>query len=699
MKLLSTLFAILLIQQCSMPQKDKQKTEKYTNALIEESSPYLLQHAHNPVNWMPWGEAALKKAKEENKPLLISIGYSACHWCHVMEEESFEDTTVANLMNENFICIKVDREERPDIDQVYMNAVQLMTGRGGWPLNCFATPDGRPFYGGTYFPKENWMDILNKINTLYREEPNKVDEYAENILKGIKENEIVEVNLPQDSFQISDFEEGLQKWKGSFDSEYGGNRQAPKFPIPNNYLFLLNYYHHSGDENVKHHLLLTLEKMAFGGIYDQIGGGFARYSTDLEWKVPHFEKMLYDNAQLISLYSLSYRMNKNPMYRKVVEESIQFVEEELTAENGAFYSSLDADSEGEEGKFYVWTKSELKSLLDDNYPIAKAYFNINSYGHWEKDHYILIRKKQNQKLAKQFDLSLEAFEQKVESIKTRLKKARDKRIKPGLDNKSLTSWNALMISGLVDAYYSFGQEEFLQKALKNAHFIEKQQSREDGGLWHNYKDGKSSINGFLEDYSFTIEAFIKLYEATLDQKWLDRAKSLADYSIENFYDRETKLFFFTNHKEPQLVNRSKEINDNVIPASNSSMARNLFRLSKLYPKENYHTLSKKMLQQMVPQFNTYLPSYTNWAILLMEYAEPFYELAVSGKEAKEVLMEIHNHYIPNKVVLGSTKDRAPIELLKGKWVEGETYIYVCENRQCLRPVTQTEEAVKLMHRP
>jgi len=679
-----------------MPTTEKQNQHSHTNALVNESSPYLLQHAHNPVNWMPWGEEALSKAKEENKPLIISIGYSACHWCHVMEEESFEDTAVAKLMNENFVCIKVDREERPDIDQIYMNAVQLMTGGGGWPLNCFATPDGRPFYGGTYFPKEKWMEILNRINQLYREDSSKVYDYADQIVQGIKSTELIEVKQAKDSFQLADFEAGLEKWKSIFDSEYGGNQQAPKFPIPNNYLFLLNYYYHSGDEKIKHHLLLTLEKMAYGGIYDQIGGGFARYSTDLKWKVPHFEKMLYDNAQLISLYSISYRLNQNPLYKKVVEESIGFVEEELTAPNGAFYSSLDADSEGEEGRFYVWTKEELKSLLGTDYDLAKAYFNINSYGRWENENYILIRKAHNDELAEKFNLSPSDFEDRIASIKQTLKQARNKRVKPGLDDKSLTSWNALMISGLVDAYFSFEETSYLEKAIKNANFIQKQQMREDGGLWHNYKDGKSSINGFLEDYSFTIEAFIKLYEATLDYQWLEQAKSLTDYSIDHFYDKKSKLFYFTNHKDPKLVNRSKEINDNVIPASNSAMGRVLFRLGKLYPDEDYEKVSREMLQQIVPRFEDYLPSYSNWAILLMEHSETFFELAVSGKDAKKKLLEIHKQLIPNKIVMGNTKDEAPIELLKGKWVDGETYIYVCENFQCLRPVTEVEEALQLM---
>ena len=679
-------------------QSELSKLEEHTNELVHETSPYLLQHAHNPVNWMPWGEKALEKAKTENKPILISIGYSSCHWCHVMEKESFEDTTVAALMNKHFICIKVDREERPDVDQIYMNAVQLMTGRGGWPLNCFATPDGRPFYGGTYFPKENWMEILNNISKLYREDYEKIDEYASNLLQGIKENEIIS-NPAQDddSLDLNMLDNGLASWKNSFDNQYGGRNQAPKFPIPNNYQFLLYYYYHTGDQDIKNHVLLTLEKMAYGGIYDQVGGGFSRYSTDINWKVPHFEKMLYDNAQLISLYSIAFRLNQNPLYKKIVEESIAFVFEELSDKSGAFYSALDADSEGEEGKYYVWKKEELQSVLsEDEYEYAKDFFNINSFGLWEHGNHVLIRKYHNEELAKKHNLSVAELESKIESIKAKLKSERDNRIKPGLDDKTLTSWNALMISALVDAYYSFNNKDYLDKAIESANFLKKQQLKKDGSLWHNYKEGKSSINGFLEDYCFSIEAFIKLYEATLEQKWLNLAKVLADYSIDHFKDNESSLFYFTSNEDADLISRSKEVNDNVIPASNSTMARVLFKLGKLYPDSKYEAISRNMLLQIKDKFNSYLPSFSNWGILLMEQTKPFYELAITGKEAKEKLLEIHKQFIPNKVILGTTKNEVNLALLQDKWIDGETTIYVCENKVCLRPVNQANDAINLM---
>lgn len=680
-----------------MPQNKeniKDNEHQYTNALVDETSPYLLQHAHNPVDWMPWGDEALEKAKAENKPLLISIGYSACHWCHVMEHESFEDTAVAKIMNENFICIKVDREERPDIDQVYMSAVQLMTGSGGWPLNCFATPDGRPFFGGTYFPRAKWLDVLDQIQTVYTEDYERIEEYANKLTAGIKASELIQKSDSSDELNMTVFSEGMQRWKSVFDPVYGGNNQAPKFPIPNNYEFLLNYYFHSGDESAKEHTLLSLKKMAYGGIYDQIGGGFARYSTDEEWKVPHFEKMLYDNAQLLSLYSKAYQLEDDPLYAKIVAETIQFLDEELSDESGAFYSALDADSEGEEGKYYVWKKEELKTLLAEDFDFAKEYFNINAFGFWEDENYVLIRDKDNEELAKKFELSLSQFESKIEEIKSRMKEERTKRIKPGLDDKSLTSWNALAIKGLVDAYLSFGEAEYLQKALKNANFIHEHQTQKDGALWHSYKNKRSTINGYLEDYCFTIEAYIALYEATLDQVWLDRSKELADYTINHFYDEESAMFFFTNDNDPKLISRKTEVSDNVIPSSNSSLAKGLFLLGKYFEDEKYSELSQQMLQNMIPQFNNYLPSYSNWGILLMYNSQAFYELAICGEEAIQRVLEINAEFKPNRLLMGSVKEESNLALLESKWIEGQTTLYVCENKVCQLPVTESSKALQ-----
>ena len=676
------------------PKKATKDTtqHKHTNNLINQTSPYLLQHAHNPVNWYAWGDEALAKAKAENKLLLISIGYSACHWCHVMEHESFEDEAVAKIMNDNFICIKIDREERPDIDQIYMNAVQLITGRGGWPLNCFALPTGEPFYGGTYFQKEQWTQILNNVAKEYKVAPQNVIEYATKLTEGIKTSEMLPMVKDETPFSMSVLEAGVANIKKRFDYVEGGGASAPKFPMPNNYEFLLQYYYHTKDQEILDLVELTLDKMAFGGIYDQIGGGFARYSTDKYWKAPHFEKMLYDNGQLVSLYAQAYQLTKKPLYKKVVNQTLAYIQREMTAKNGAFYSSLDADSEGEEGKFYVWGKEELKSILQEDFEFAKAYYNINSLGKWE-GHYILLRKKDNAKIAKLFNITEDEVVKRVDKINALLLKERGNRIRPGLDDKTLTSWNALMLKGYVDAYNAFGEEDFLNAALKNANFIVSTQVRKDGGLNHNYKNGTSNLDGYLEDYAFTTEALIALYQATFDEKWLQHAQGLTDYAIDHFYDPTTGFFFFTANEAKGLVARKMELTDNVIPASNSSMAKSLFLLGEYYYNADYSKKSKQMLKNIEGQIPQYISGYSNWGMLMLNNVKPFYELAISGKKAHEKRQEFNQHYIPNKLLVGSIK-KSKLPLLEMKEIKGATMIYVCYNKTCQLPVEAVSEALK-----
>jgi uncharacterized protein YyaL (SSP411 family) len=666
-------------------------THQHTNSLIHQTSPYLLQHAHNPVNWYAWGEEALAKAKAENKLLLISVGYSACHWCHVMEHESFENEEVAQIMNDNFICIKVDREERPDIDQIYMNAVQLITGRGGWPLNCFALPTGEPFYGGTYFQKDQWVQLLNNVAKEYRTAPQNVIDYANKLTAGIKTSELLPMVKDSAPFTMNVLKAGVANIKKRFDYVEGGGSSAPKFPMPNNYEFLLQYYYHTKDKEILDIVELTLDKMAFGGIYDQIGGGFARYSTDKYWKAPHFEKMLYDNGQLVALYAQAYQLTKKPLYKHVVYQTLEYIEREMTAKNGAFYSSLDADSEGEEGKFYVWSKQELEGLLKEDFDFASSYYNVNSTGKWE-GHYILLRKKDNATIAKLFDLSEAEVVTKINTINATLLKARSHRIRPGLDDKTLTSWNALMLKGYVEAYNVFGEEDFLKAALKNANFIISTQLRKDGGLNHNYKNGVSNLDGYLEDYSFTIEAFITLYQATFDEKWLTYAKQLTDYAIVHFYDAETGFFFFTSDNAKGLIARKMELTDNVIPASNSSMAKALFLLGEFYYNKAYTKKSNQMLKNIEAQIPQYISGYSNWGILMLNHIKPFYEVAISGKKAHEKRKEFNQNYLPNKLLVGSlTKSKLP--LLKMKEVNGSTMIYVCYNNACQLPVKKVSEAL------
>ena len=681
----------------------KMNEKKNLNRLIHESSPYLLQHANNPVDWFSWSDEAWTKAKTENKLVLISIGYSACHWCHVMEHESFEDEEVAEIMNKHFVCIKVDREQRPDVDQVYMTAVQLMSGSGGWPLNCFTLPDGRPIYGGTFFPKDTWIKTLLTLADVYKDDPEKVLKYAEELTGAVKNSELVPAFVEKQKFTSAILKECVENWAKRFDNREGGPMKAPKFPLPNNYQFLLRYsaltsHSLAGRDGVGSHILLTLEKMAYGGIYDQIGGGFARYSTDSEWKAPHFEKMLYDNAQLVSLYSEAYQFSKNPLYKNVVFETLEFIQREMTSPEGAFYSALDADSEGEEGKYYVWTVDELKNILGDDLKLFADYFNVNEVGHWEEENYILLRKQPDEEIAKRFGISTDILQKKISELKKKVLAVRETRIKPGLDNKILTSWNALMIKGYADAYSVFHDKEFLNSALKAANYILENLSREDGGLWHCAgRDLKSrpTINGFLEDYAFTIEAFISLYQVTFDEHWLYKAKSLLEYSLAHFHDSSSAMFYFTSDLDTALIARKMEIQDNVIPSSNSTMARSLFYLSNYFDNKNYLELSEKMLMQVQEGIPQYGSAYSNWAMLMQHFLYPFYEIAIVGNSVDEKRKELSERFIPNAIFAGS-KGESKLPLLQERFVQDKTYLYICLNKTCKLPTENTEEALRLI---
>ncbi|MFD1616520.1 thioredoxin domain-containing protein [Gelatiniphilus marinus] len=692
------LFFIVLIS-CKGPNAETMK-HKHTNNLINETSPYLLQHAHNPVNWNPWNSKTLTQAKEENKLILISVGYAACHWCHVMEDESFKDSLVAQVMNKNFINIKVDREERPDVDQVYMNAVQLMTGSGGWPLNVIALPDGRPVWGGTYFKKEQWMDALEQISKLYVEKPDKLYEYADKLEQGIKALDVVTLNTDAPVFEKNYIDEALNHWSKNFDDNYGGMNRAPKFMMPNNYHFLLRYAYQTNDKKLQDHLNLTLTKIAYGGVFDQIGGGFARYSVDTKWHVPHFEKMLYDNGQLVSLYADAYLITKNKLYKDVVTETLEFIKRDMTTGHGAFYSSLDASSktpegEIEEGAFYVWTKDELKSVLGDAFKIFSDYYNINNYGFWEHGNYVLIRKDDDATVIKKHNLSLDALNKKKSEWKNKLVKARNKRTKPRLDDKTLTSWNAIMLKGYVDAYRVFGNEDYLASAEKNANFIINNMLREDGGLNHTYKDGKSTINGYLEDYSAAIDAFLTLYESTLNETWLTTSRDLVNYTFDHFFDEKSKMFYFTSNEDESLVSRSIEYRDNVIPASNSIMAKNLFKLSHYFDNEHYSKTAISMLNNVKPEMLEYPSGYSNWFDLMLNYALPYYEVAIVGADAKQKIEELNKTYLPNKLIAASTSENN-MPLLENRYNPDGTYIYVCVNKACKLPVTEVNDAIKFL---
>lgn len=673
----------------------QQNNPAHTNHLIHENSPYLLQHAHNPVDWYPWGNEALAKARKENKMILVSIGYAACHWCHVMEHESFEDAVVAKVMNENFVCIKVDREERPDIDDIYMSACQLVSGRGcGWPLNAFALPDGRPVWAGTYFPKEQWLKLLEQFKGLWPADQEKLETYASQITSGIQQQDQIVVGTPQ-KLQEDDAHKMATGMLKRVDFDHGGSRGAPKFPMPNNYQYLLNYHKMSGDTQSLSAVKVTLDRMAFGGIYDQIGGGFARYSTDSAWLVPHFEKMLYDNGQLLSLYSRAYQVSPSLNYRQIIEETVGWLDREMTDSSGGFYSSLDADSEGEEGKFYVWSEQEIDQVLPaEHSSIFKAYYHVEEDGNWEGKN-ILNRQKTDEKIADELGMDIDKLRDFIHTGKQKMLDARNQRVRPGLDDKILTSWNALTITGLVHAYQALGQQQFLQKAIRNADFIRKNMLQDDYRLMRNYKDGQVKINAFLDDYAFLMEAFINLYQVTFDEEWLYDARKLAEYCIDHFYDEESRFFNYTSDLDPPLIARKKELGDNVIPGSNSAMGRNLHILGQYFPGTRFGELSDWMLSSMLGPIleSGQTGFYSNWAILFLEKLSPTYEIAIVGNDFLELSRQMQNTFLPNSIYLGGPNEGS-LELLKDKLQPDATVIYVCQNKVCQLPVNEVNRALQ-----
>ncbi|HSZ24474.1 MAG TPA: thioredoxin domain-containing protein [Cytophagaceae bacterium] len=667
------------------------------NKLINQTSPYLLQHAYNPVQWYPWGEEALTKAKVEDKPILVSIGYSACHWCHVMERECFENEALANFMNTNYINIKIDREERPDIDQIYMDAVQAMGLQGGWPLNVFLTPETKPFYGGTYFPPANWGNLLSQIAKAFMEHREEIEKSAEGFKEALSRSEVVKYNLYETPKEFN--KEALDKMfsilKSSFDFKMGGMNRAPKFPMPSIYTFLLRYYHISKNEEVLRHVTLTLDKMAFGGIYDQIGGGFSRYSTDVEWFAPHFEKMLYDNGQLLSLYTEAYQLTKKESYQKVVYETIDWLEREMTSMEGGFYSSLDADSEGEEGKFYVWREKELKELIGEDIDLFNKYYAISSEGNWEHGTNILLKLFSDEDFIQENRLTLEEWQWKVDSWKIKLLEARGKRIRPGLDDKILASWNGLMLKGLADAYRVFGELKFLTLALNNASFLITKMKR-NGMLYHTYKNGIATIDGYLEDYAYAIDGLISLYEATFDEQWINEAIGMTNYVIDHFYDEKEGLFFFTADNAEKLISRKKEIFDNVTPASNSAMARNMYKLGLFLYKDDWIDVAKSMLSRTAKNILTD-PSYlSNWACLYADLTSSTAEIAIVGRDSIERRKELDKEYFPNKILAGKT-GASNLPILEGRACKGEeTLIYVCFDKTCKMPLETAEKVFVLL---
>ncbi len=658
-------------------------SKKYTNSLINESSPYLLQHAHNPVDWRPWNAETLALAKKENKPLLISIGYSACHWCHVMEHESFENEKIASIMNKYFICIKVDREERPDVDQIYMDAVHLMKGQGGWPLNCFALPDGKPFFGGTYFRPNQWVDVLYQMHELYTNQNDNVKKYADRLTLGIKQSGVVILNKEEKEFSQEEIDLYFQGFKTAFDMQEGGSKGAPKFPMPNQLSTLLYAYQQNQDAEILQYLKLSADKMAMGGIYDQIGGGFARYSVDAEWKVPHFEKMLYDNAQLVSFYADLYKLTKNSNYLNIIDESLTFVERELSDDSGAFYSALDADSDGEEGKFYVWKENEFKETCAHYAPLMADYYRIGKEAYWENGNNIPLIKESKDDFSQRNNLSTTELESLLKLIKEKLLEKRSTRVRPGLDDKTLCSWNALMIKGYVDAYTATSNSKYLDRAIKNAVFI-KDEMYVNKELYHTWKKGKATIPGFMEDYAFLIEALLALYSASMDMQWLKWAEQLTDEAISRFYSKTNVTFYFSSKSHDGLLVRKPEIMDNVIPASNSSMANSLFILGTINHNQEYLAIAKQMLKNIKESMIKYGAAFSNWARLALHLSQDFKVKVLIGKEVNKYLNEELRIYEPNSFVMAATKEEEH-PYLENRFVEGKVLKYVCRDGLCESP--------------
>lgn len=671
------------------------------NKLIRESSPYLLQHAYNPVEWQAWGEEALNQAKKEDKPILLSIGYAACHWCHVMEHESFEDEEVAKVMNENYVCIKLDREERPDIDQIYMDAVQNMGLNGGWPLNMFLMPDQKPFYGGTYFPKHKWLEILDKVAMAFQSSRTQLQDSASKFAQALNAPDAEKLGLgalKSNDFDNKVLSEAYQKLSNSIDWDNGGTLGAPKFPMPVIWKFLMKYAFHSQNPEAQKALEFTLTSMADGGIYDQIGGGFARYSVDAEWFAPHFEKMLYDNGQLISLYADAYRFTQNPYFKEIFEDSIKFSVRELMDSYCRFYSALDADSEGEEGKFYTWTYEELIKLLGKEYEPVLKFYNATKNGNWENGRNILFRHSTIEDFCKAEKLDENQFKVQLNFVKDKLLDAREERIRPALDDKILTGWNALQIKGICDAYKAHQDEKYKAIALDN--FIFLNEFVWDGNhLYRSFKNDQAKIKGYLEDYALTIQACLTLFEITSNPKALNFAEKLAHYTLTNFYDEKEQLFYYTDRTSEELIARKKEIFDNVIPSSNSVMIENLHWLGILKGNAEFTKISEDMLKQIQHLLGREPKFLANYASAYNLKSYKSYDVVIVGSDAKKFQKELWSHYLPNAFIMAIEEENNDELVWKEKEIiNTKTSIYVCENNACQRPVYTVMDALAQMSR-
>lgn len=668
---------------------------KHTNSLINESSPYLLQHAHNPVNWYPWGDAALEKAKAENKIILVSIGYAACHWCHVMERESFENETVAEKMNRHFINIKIDREERPDLDHIYMDAVQAMSGSGGWPLNVFLTPEAKPFYGGTYFPpvraynRSSWTEVIDAIARSWQERANEITSQAENLLQHLE--------------QSSNFEQLSSKTEGTFtqalclaitenilkqaDTVWGGFGKAPKFPQTFSIQYLLQYHHYTKDKPALQQALLSIDKMIYGGIYDHVGGGFSRYSTDTEWLVPHFEKMLYDNALLINVLCDAYQLTGNKKYEETIRDTITFLQREMQDAEGGFYAALDADSEGEEGRFYVWTKEEVEAVLGEDAALFCQFYDVTESGNWEGKNILRVLK-EPEVFSQEVHMDSTALKAKLREGIAQLLSARNKRIRPSTDDKILLGWNALMVTALCKAAAALGDDDYVKLAVTTMDFILIKLKNEDAGAayFHTYKKGISKYPAFLDDYAFLIQACIHLQEITSDKKYLETAHKITAAVIENFYDEPSGFFMFTHKNQKDVVMRKKEVYDGATPSGNSVMMENLYSLSVIFDNNSWRQIAEKSTLSLGSAASRYPTSFGVWASIILKQAFGMHELVITGPGFTELRKELLKEYIPGKVLQCDITGDAAYPLLNRKGGSGENNIYWCRQYECAAPL-------------
>jgi uncharacterized protein YyaL (SSP411 family) len=666
---------------------------KYTNALIHASSPYLLQHAHNPVNWIEWSNEVPAIARRADKLILLSIGYSSCHWCHVMEHVCFEQEDTAAIMNEKFICVKIDREERPDIDQVYMDAIQLISGRGGWPLNVFTLPDGRPLHGGTYFPKKEWEHVLLSLSKFYEEKREEAYEFATNLSNGIKKLDQFSVPSTQRNlFEV--VKPLLHAWQKQFDLTLGGYNWSPKFPLPNQWELFTGIHYLTQDNTYSEAVQLTLEKMYEGGIYDHVGGGFARYSTDALWKVPHFEKMLYDNAQLMGTFAMAGKYFNNPLFFEVCEGIHQFLEQNFIAKDAGYYSALDADSEGEEGKYYVWEYADLHDLLEEKAEIFCASYSVQPNGNWEEAGNILHLSATQNELAEKFQVTVVQLQNTLNLCKKILLLERSKRIAPELDDKIICSWNALMVTGYAKAYMYSGNDTYLQKAENTLHFL-LNNFVQNNQVIRIYKNGKASISGFAEDYACLIEALLYTFEVSSEASYLMKANELMEFCIEQFFDEASGLFFFSAQEHEVPVTRKLEVNDDVIPSSNSILAYCLYKLSYYFENPSYEEMYQNMLQTIAEKMEKFPNGFSNWMQLISKEHAGFTQVIVAGKEAKQWKLEYMRQFRFNTVVIELSGNNQEIPLLKGKEIpKDHTLAWVCKNKTCGLPLNNLQVLIE-----